>query len=316
MMKRYILFALVILCPLVLLSQNVDSLAEERAQKAEQLNALESELKEVRDQVDALKADIAGIDDILTPYPRWTTGTFGTIGVSFANYRDWLSKDAPNTSAASIGIAVNAFANLDQKKYFWRNNGNLKLGWIKFDDKDTGEDNEEFQVSSDAFNLTSLFGYKFSENFAASILSEYRTALTNGGFNDPGYLDIGVGGTWTPIPNLVVVVHPLNYNFVFSDDADFEYMSSVGAKVIVDYSKTFNNGIGWSSNFSAFTSYEGSDLSNWTWVNSLSTSVKGIGIGFNLGLRSNKQEALAAEFDDNPLQTYWLLGLSYAFGGK
>ena len=33
-----------------------------------------------------------------------------------------------------------------------------------------------------------------------------------------GYLDAGVGATWTPVTDLVVVIHPLNYNFVFADN--------------------------------------------------------------------------------------------------
>jgi hypothetical protein len=34
--------------------------------------------------------------------------------------------------------------------------------------------------------------------------------------NDPGYLDLGAGVTWTPIKDLIVVIHPLNYHFIFS----------------------------------------------------------------------------------------------------
>jgi len=50
---------------------------------------------------------------------------------------------------------------------------------------------------------------------------------------------------------------------------------------------------------------------------------KGIGLGFDLGLRKNKQEALnytlvddtSTTFDsvDNKLQTYWMFGLNYSF---
>ena len=75
-----------------------------------------------------------------------------------------------------------------------------------------------------------------------------------------------------------------------------------------------------------FQSYKDSNLSNWTWINSFGYTLwKMIGVGFEFGLRSNKQEALnyavntlgdtAATFDsiDNELQTYWTLGLSYKF---
>ena len=73
-----------------------------------------------------------------------------------------------------------------------------------------------------------------------------------------------------------------------------------------------------------FQSYKTSDLSNWTFTNSLGYTIwKGIGVGFELGLRKNKQEALNyalidnanANFSnvDNKLQSYFLLGLNYAF---
>ena len=75
---------------------------------------------------------------------------------------------------------------------------------------------------------------------------------------------------------------------------------------------------------SVFQSYKTANLSNWTWTNSFGYTLwKGIGVGFELGLRKNKQEALNnakitdanASFSsvDNKIQSYWLFGLSYAF---
>jgi len=131
-----------------------------------------------------------------------------------------------------------------------------------------------------------------------------------------------VGATWTPITDLVVVIHPLNYNFVFSNnDAVFE--SSLGVKILADYTRKVGN-VNFKTNFSMFQSYEDGNLSNYTWINSLGYTLwKGIGLGFEFGLRNNKQEAInfglykdpAATFEnvDNDLQTYWLLGLNYAF---
>ena len=77
-----------------------------------------------------------------------------------------------------------------------------------------------------------------------------------------------------------------------------------------------------------FQSYKSSDLSNWTWINSFGYTLwKNIGVGFDFGLRSNKQEALnfaLAQYDpmgmeeeptfgnvDNELQTYWMIGINY-----
>lgn len=294
-------------------AQTTEELTVLKEAKATELTSLEAQLKDLTATVDALKNEVADLTDKITPYPRWDIGARGNIGFNISNYSDWLSKESPNTNAISIGFTGNGFANLDQKKYFWRNNLNVALGWQKFDDEDDpNDDNKDFKVTSDAFNVTSLFGYKLSKTWAISTLAEYRSSLLHN-INNPGFLDIGVGATWTPITDLVVVIHPLNYNFVFSDGG-FDYESSVGAKVVADYKREIVKGLNWTSNLSAFISYQGKNLSNWTWINGLTTSVKGFGIGLDFGLRGNKQEALAAGRTDNPLQTYWVFGLTYALG--
>lgn len=312
----YTFFAIVLMMawqPIV--AQTTEELQAMKDEKAAELSTLKGELEELTGKVDALKSEVASLTDQLTPYPRWDTGILGNVGLNFSTFNDWLLRDQPNTSAVNIGFSTTGIANADFEKAFWRNSLNLTLGWLKFDNRDNPDDNSDFQVSADAFNITSLYGYKLSDKIAISTLGEYRTSILDGRFNNPGYLDIGVGATWTPIKDLVVVVHPLNYNFVFSD-AEFDYQSSLGAKVVADYTRQLTKNVAWKSNLSAFASYEGSDLSNWTWVNGFSTAVKGIGIGLDLGLRNNKQEALAAEKTDNPLQTYWILGLSYAISSK
>lgn len=286
------------------------------AQKAEK----EAAAKVLQGEADALQKQI-------NTFPGWKFGAFGTLGASFSEFNNWYGQGTPNNASGNIQITVNPFAKLDHENYFWYNNGNINLSWVKFDDKDDPTDDSNFREANDVFSITSLFGYKIAENLAASTLAEYRTTLINN-FNEPGYLDVGIGVTWTPISDLVVVLHPLNYNFVFSDnDAIFE--SSLGAKVVANYSRSFGK-LKLNSNLSAFMSYEDSNLSNWTWINAVSYKLwKGIGLGFEVGLRDNKQEAVnyalkgwdatgtAAQptFDniDNDLQIYTTFGLSYAF---
>jgi len=291
------------------------------AQTADELKALQGPKKDsiaaIQGRVDALQAQIDAL-------PGWKKGAFGTIGANLSGFSNWYSKGEANSSAGNIGVTVNAFANLQQEKFFWRNSANVNLAWVKFDDKDDPTDDDSFKEATDVFTITSLYGQKISEKFAISTLGEYRTTLLSN-FNDPGYLDLGVGATWTPITDLVVVIHPLNYNFVFSDeDAIFE--SSLGAKIVADYTRKIGN-VSLKTNLSMFQSYKTSNLSNWTWINSFGYTLwNGIGLGFEFGLRDNKQEALnfalngptpdaGATFDnvDNELQTYWLFGLNYAF---
>ncbi len=285
------------------------------AQTKEELQALK---KEKNDSIDALKAKADDIQGQIDALPGWRLKATGTIGGSVSGFNNWYSKESPNSSVGNFGININAFADRMEDKYFWKNAVNVNIGWVKFDDKDDPSDNDSYEVATDVFSLSSLYGYKVSEKFAVSALMEYRSTLVNN-FNDPGFLDLGVGGTWTPFSNLVVVIHPANYNFVFSS-GDAEYDSTFGAKIVADYTRSYK-GLNFKSNLSVFMSYEGSDYSNYTWTNSFSyTFWKSIGVGFDFGLRKNKQEALNYELKsdpdatfgsiDNELQSYWLIGLN------
>lgn len=282
---------------------------------------LKSQLGPKKDSIAAIQGRVDAIQGKIDALPRWKKGAFGTIGANLSSFNNWYAQGTPNVSSGNIGITVNGFANLKQDKFFWRNSGNVNLSWVKFDDTDVATDDDSFRQAADVFTITSLYGRKLSDKFAISALGEYRTTILDN-FNDPGYLDLGLGATWTPIQDLVVVIHPLNYNFVFSKN-DAVFQSSLGAKIVADYTRKIGD-VNFKSNFSMFQSYEESNLSNYTWINSFGYTLwKGIGVGFEFGLRNNKQEALnfalnndpAATFDtlDNDLQTYWLLGLNYAF---
>lgn len=315
-MDKKILFTFVLLLTFTLsFSQSKEELEAQKKEKQAIADAAQKEADALQAQIDAL--------------PGWRVGAFGVIGGSLSNFNNWYSQGAPNNSSGNIGITINGYANLIEDKFFWRNSLTTNLNWVKLDNKDTELDDDGFNPTTDVFNVSSLYGRNISKKLAVSTLMEYRTTLLDN-FNDPGYLDVGVGFTWTPAKNLIVVIHPLNYNFVFANnDAVFE--SSLGAKLVADYTRKIGN-INFKSNLSMFQSYKSSDLSNWTWTNSFSYTLwKMIGVGFDFGLRSNKQEALSyalGQYDpiavpletvptfdnvDNELQTYYTLGLSYKF---
>ncbi|WP_445383458.1 DUF3078 domain-containing protein [Robiginitalea sp. IMCC43444] len=308
-MKKVFTILLCLLGTSVFYGQTEEELKASLAEKKDSINAIQGRANAIKKQIDAL--------------PGWKVGAFGTIGGSISNFSNWYAQGIPNNSSGNIGFTVNAYANLKEEKFFWRNAANINLSWVKLDDEDDPNDDDGFRETVDVFNITSLYGYKLTKTLAASALGEYRTTILSN-FNDPGYLDLGIGATWTPIDNLVVVIHPLNYNFVFSSE-DNIFESSAGAKIVADYTREIG-AINFKTNLSMFQSYEDSNLSNLTWINSFSYTLwKMIGVGFDFGLRSNKQEALnyaintlgdtGATFDnvDNDLQTYWTLGLSYKF---
>lgn len=308
-MKKILLLLLLFVGFTSINAQTKEELLTQKAEKQAQADAFQGEADALQAQIDAL--------------PGWRTGAFGVIGGSLSNFNNWYSQGTPNNSSGNIGFTLNAHANLIQEKFFWRNALTTNLNWVKLDDKDDPTDDSNFSPTTDVFNVTSLYGRNITKTLAASALMEYRTTILDN-FNDPGYLDLGIGGTWTPIENLIVVFHPLNYNFVFSE-GDTVFESSLGAKIVADYTRDIG-AINFKTNFSMFQSYKSSNYSNWTWTNSFSYTLwKMIGVGFDFGLRNNKQEALdyalntigdaGATFDniDNDLQTYYTLGLSYKF---
>jgi hypothetical protein len=290
------------------------------AQTLDELKALQQEKK---DSIAAIQTRVDALQSQIDAFPGWRIGAFGTIGGSLSQFNNWYAQGVPNNASGNIGFTFNAYANLIEEKFFWRNALTTNLNWVKLDDKDNPNDNDSFEPTTDVFNLSSLYGRNITKKIAASALMEYRTTILNN-FNDPGYLDLGVGFTWTPVENLLVVIHPLNYNFVFSSGDDI-FESSMGAKIMADYTRSIG-AVNFKSNLSMFQSYKSSNLSNLTWTNSFSYTLwKAIGVGFDFGLRDSKQEALNyavntlgdtnATFDniDNDLQTFWTLGLSYKF---
>ena len=304
-MKKLSILILFTFIGLSISAQTADELKKEQAPKKAEITKLQGEVKALQAKIDAL--------------PSWKKGAFGTIGASLSGFNNWYSRTAPNASAGNIGISVNGFANLIKDKFFWRNSGAINLGWVKLDDASKTGD-EDFETTTDVFTLTSLYGKRLNKKWALSALGEYRTTLIDN-FNNPGFLDFGVGLTWTPTSNLVVVIHPGNYNAIFSSSSSV-FTSSPGAKIVADYTATHNK-ISVKSNFSMFQSYNDSNLSNWNWTNSFGYKLwKGIGLGFDFGLRNNKQEALnnalitdaSASFGslDNKIQSYWLFGMSYS----
>ena len=303
MNKKLLLSALLMFAIAFNFAQTKEELEAQKAEKQAEADKYQAEADAIQAQIDAL--------------PGWRIGAFGTIGGTLSDFNNWYAQGTPNNVSGNIGITVNAFANKIEEKYFWRNALTTNLNWVKLDDKDNGTNTDsDFNPTTDVFNFSSLYGQRLNEKWAISGLAEYRTTLLDN-FNDPGYLDLGFGATWTPIENLVVVIHPANYNFVFSN-GETVFDSSFGAKIVADYTREFG-AINFKSNFSAFQSYKDSDLSNWTWTNSFAYTLwKMIGIGFDFALRSNKQEAANAQGvdlgdADNKLQSYYTIGLSYAF---
>ena len=291
-------------------SQTEEMLKQRKETLKLDLEEWDLDIKEALEEVNKIKKELQYLEDSLKVYPIWSKGMFGTVGFNFSRFQNWLSKNESNIRASTIGYSFNGFFNLEEKKYFWNNTLKVAQSWQRFINKDNVEENDGFQVSADAFTYNSLLGYKVSKKLATSALIEYKTGLLQKRLNNPGTLDIGFGMTWKPLKDMVVAVHPINYNSVFAKDNN---RASFGLKTIAEYSRKFFGGISWTTSFSGFASYKNDDLNNWSWTNGLGKTIKGVGIGFDVSFKQSRQEAIVRELDNNPVQWYYVFGLSYKF---
>jgi hypothetical protein len=315
-MRKYLLFFLGALSIGILKAQSLDDLKAMKADKAKILAAKQAE-------ADAMKAEVADLDSKIILLSGWRKGVFGGLGFNLNNSNGWRTNTIQNSSAASLSGTLNVFGNRQAEKYFWNNSGVLNLGWLKFDDKDIDTDNTDFRRNTDVLRLASLYGYKLNKWIAISALGEYSSSLFN--FNNPGIMDIGAGATLTPVQDLVVVIHPINYHFAFSKAKGVESQSALGAKLRADYTKKIK-GVSWASTLTTFLPYGGAkentaSLFEYTWLNTIGFNLwKGIGVGFTLGLRKADFETfipapvpVGQKSEKGVTQSFNTLGLSYSF---
>jgi len=267
--------------------------------------ALETSIAPLQAEINKLQGEINSVDAAIASYPGSSYGVFGTVGVQVTGRNQWFAAgDLKDSRAATINGSLNAFAHRLRKNYFWRNHTNLTLGWQKL--KTTKDVEAPFKPISDILSLSSLFGYKFSSKMASSSLIEYRSPVIRN-WNNPGYIDAGIGLTFSPDPSFYLVVHPLNYNIILASDT-LNFTSSLGCKVNGEYKKDVLKQLHWRSNLTGFISYKNNSpsLHNGTWTNWLTIKLmKGLGLGLEFALRYSEQEIRA-------LQTYYTAGVSYS----
>ncbi|MBT8233122.1 MAG: DUF3078 domain-containing protein [Saprospiraceae bacterium] len=291
-------------------AQSIDELKAMQADKAAVAADFQAKAGAAQAEVNALQAEIDKLSG-------WRKGFSGMLGFDWNKSNGWVANPNPDASSSSLNIDLNAYALMDKEKVFWHNKGFVTKSWSDVDlsSADSGADDDNLfdNGTKDILNISSLGGYKISDNFALSGLGEINTSVEN--FLSPGTFDIGVGATWLPSSNLTVVIHPFNYHIAFSGIDNVDSEGSVGAKVRADYFQDFNIGgktVKWTSTLTTFAPYSKAEegepkLFNYQWINMLNFEVwNGIGVGVGWGLRNS-------EFESDDVQSYTALGLSYGF---
>ena len=277
-----------------------DHLKSSRINKAKQIDSIDQQLDSLRARIEILSG--------------WLTGFDGLIGFDFSQAHRWASNKNPNSSSSSLTFNIGTFANRIWENSFWRNSALINLGWQSLDPNTQDDLSSRFlsERITDVLQLSSLYGFRLNRGLAASLLGDLNTSVFN--FLNPGSLDFGVGATWTPpqIKKFVAVINPLTLHFIFANRDEVENTSVLGLKLKLSYHKTFAMGLRWSTTLTGFAPYRSPDegqpsLFEYTWINALSFNVwKGIGVGFNIGVRR-------ADFEVTEIQWYQTLGISYAF---
>ena len=318
------------LFPLLLLLLTAGALSAQTEATIEQLQAEKAAAQAKLDAASAEAAAAQGtVDDLqkqINALSGWMTGFTGLVGFNLAGSNQWIANPNPTSRSSALTIGLTAFANRENPTYFWNNKLIVNRAWQRVDVDGTNTSSLFDNGTVDLLNLSSLGGYKLNDKLALTGLAEINTSMSN--FFEPGTLDFGVGATWKPITNLVVVIHPLNYRITWSAFDNVESQGSLGAKIRADYQDELlvaGRKIAWSSTLTSFLPYSGdkttldvvddfgvatgttrkAGLFEWTWLNSFSFQIwNGIGVGATLGLRN-------AEFEFEDLQTFYTLGLTY-----
>jgi len=288
------------------------------AQSMEELKSMKTDKQA---SIDAIQAEIDGIQKQINEFPGWSTKLLGTLGGNFSGFSNWAANANTNSSAQSFVFDLFGSVRYNGDKHFLYNDAILSVGRLSTDNDTTDDEDGITSTLPNKLNLSSLYGYKLTSTLALSAGIAYNTGIlgTNAVsgskiFNNPGDLDIGIGATWTPINDFYLMVHPLNYHFKFGDNPDFA--SAAGAKIKAGYAREIIKGVAWVSNLEGFYAYGSAGINELTnnprpsaswyeWTNTFAFSVwRGIGVGITYGLRTAK-----SEFADT--QSRYSVGLSY-----
>jgi len=319
MKKLFVLLFAIACTGFGLQAQTIDEL---KAQKA----TLDAQRAEAQATADGFAGDIDGLQKQIDLLSGWRKGLAGNLGFGLAEFSNWAAAANPNSSTSGFNLNLTGFANKLTDKTLWNNKLIIQEGFQKVNTAGIDGGPGLFDKANhavDLLNFASLYGYRFHPKLAATALGEFNSSIRN--FLEPGVLDIGVGVTWTPSSNLVVVVHPLNYHVAFSGiGEDPVTAGSLGAKIRADYTNSYNIGgrvFNLSSTLTSFLPYGAAGtLTNpefpldptqnvgpfeYTWINNVSFELwRGIGVGVGFGLRG-------AEFETADTQNFYNLGLTY-----
>jgi len=353
MRKISLLFSLLMILSIGVQAQTIEELKTMKADKQAELTALQAEIDGLTTQIQSFPgwkiggAGIVGLnllsnnDWFAIATPNSSNNTLNVGFSAFANLDDekYFWRNLLNINITRV--AAFSDKNIDNTRTVALANG-LDLSSLfgyKLSPK--------WALSAELKWTSTLLEFDPGDDLAAFGDDKYNLAL-----NAPGQITASAGLTWLPIDNLVVIIHPLGYQLNLPGDLSSQAGAKIGAtyaatlirgvswtsnlSAFIPYGGEdmntipFKNAAGDDMTFA--TPYATGDYFTWDWLNGFSFSVwKGVGVSFQLGLRQNRaiadigkltsnailpnpaNPADVIDADDNPLQSYYTLGLGYTF---
>ncbi len=174
-----------------------------------------------------------------------------------------------------LNIQLNYSANYKKDRRLWDNRLELEYGFNK-----TKSDGKK--KTADNIYLSSIYGYEIAKNLYLSGTFIYNTQFANGynygdagdddnvfisTFMAPGYLNLGVGLTWTPKSWFKATIDPASYRGVFvlnkelSDQGQFgvhpgdRYRTEFGGNILLELNKNLTSNINLYSRLNLYSNY-------------------------------------------------------------
>lgn len=197
-------------------------------------------------------------DTVAPPPPPkyWTNGVMTQLGFSQISLTNWAEG---GNGQISLNTFVNATFDYKKDKMIWENRIKAGYGFIYSFDKSVADD-RKFKKSDDRFQLDSKWGYEIYKQLYFAAMFNFRTQFAPGynydgdvvertsQFMAPGYLSLGLGIDYKPVPVLSVNVSPLTGNLVIVTEKNLQekygnrknqvVRPELGAQFKADYKQT------------------------------------------------------------------------------
>lgn len=200
--------------------------------------------------------------ETLPPAPKyWTNGVLTQLGLSQVSLTNWAEG---GNGQISLNAFVNATLNYKKEKMIWENRIKAGYGFIYSFDEDL-PNVKKIQKNDDRFQVDSKWGYQmvsqlyftamfnfrtqFAPGYEYPVIDDVTTSKMTSRIMSPGYISLGLGIDYKPVPVFSLNISPLTGNLVvvgverlrekYGNKINQQVRPELGAQLKADYKQTF-----------------------------------------------------------------------------